>query len=564
MKKTITTIIFLLSLSLSAWSQEVQTATISPTFDDIPFSSMEVEGKLFHEGNIYLELNLQRKGAIQQNLGKVKTGGKDEKTIPAKAFVKLDNNLQVEVQDFFFYKTLLQGKVTYLKAPIKKGQMDVLAPAESIVPEEKLESKSENFFPAVSKNSITRSAGNDYEVSHLQPKVGLTLKGVKGLKIKYMEPSQYGFIKKDEKEYPLSNQDLGLNESESFFFGSYGQQTAVDKISGYSYGLFGINVKKDKTDIQFRRHLIYVISQEGKVKTHELESEKPLVASGTELIYAPLNQNPRPVEKVIFFQREVKRKSNPNPNKRNQRILVLDAKGELERNYFFERKENYFKYALTENLPNGDIFFMASGSNPSGIAYYVFGENGLKKGEIIESDHPLMKKMKFPRALIGDFRLFVYQKDLLPDGSMLLSTRVKSHAVVAGVAVKDYGKMFLKIGSDGSIVDGIFLSKEKAEGSQVEVSEYILARNEKEDIYLEESEIRMRFGEGESAPVLTASVGRLIHVNKETLEVKITKLYGGENRYFKILKIDKENRQLYTLFEHPLKMDPIHIGKYHY
>ncbi|MEL6134266.1 MAG: hypothetical protein AAFR59_12960, partial [Bacteroidota bacterium] len=297
---------------------------------------------------------------------------------------------------------------------------------------------------------------------------------------------------------------------------------------------------------------------------HNLTSEKPLVSSGTEVIYQTLEQNPRPVEKVVFFQREVKRKSNPNPNKRNQRILVLDANGELESNYFFERKENYFKYALTDLLPNGDIFFMGSGSNPIGIAYYVFGKDGLKKSEVIEMDHPLMKKMKFPRALIGDFRLYVYQRDQLPGGGMILSCRVKSHAMVAGVAVKDYGKLFLKMGEDGSIVDGIFIPKEKAEGPQVDISEYILARNEKEDVYLEESQISIRFGEGESAPLVKANVGRLITVNKETLEVKITQLKGRENRFFKVLKIDKENRQLYTLFEHPLQREAIHVGQYRY
>ncbi|MEL6134477.1 MAG: hypothetical protein AAFR59_14035, partial [Bacteroidota bacterium] len=145
MQKTIITIFLLFSITTCLWGQETKIATIKPEFKGIPFSMMNIEYAVFHQGNVYLELNLQRKGAIQQNLGKVKTGGKDEKTIPAKAFVKIDPNLNVEVSDFFFYKGLLTGNVTYLSAPIKKGQMDVLAPSETIVTEEKIEGNSDAF-----------------------------------------------------------------------------------------------------------------------------------------------------------------------------------------------------------------------------------------------------------------------------------------------------------------------------------------------------------------------------------------------------------------------------------
>ena len=79
--------------------------------------------------------------------------------------------------------------------------MDVLASSESIVAEEKIEGKSDTFFPYISEKSTTKSTRNDFEIPHIQPKVGMTLKGFKGLKIIFMEPSQYGVVKKDEKEY---------------------------------------------------------------------------------------------------------------------------------------------------------------------------------------------------------------------------------------------------------------------------------------------------------------------------------------------------------------------------
>ncbi|MEO1519073.1 MAG: hypothetical protein AAFV95_28995 [Bacteroidota bacterium] len=552
-------LLFLVSATqLSAQSNLI----IDSVFAGVSFDRIVVEDYAVADDGVYLAFKMSRKGAIQKKMGAVGSGGGDWTNLPAIALVKLSPDMKLISEEMHFFKKSGMGKVAYLSEPIVRGKIKTLAAPEKILSAQQAAQKLASFIPETSAaptaNSTTKTETPD--VPHYQMNMQFGGVGIKGVKVKNMEPGQYGFTKKSVQEYPIGRAELGLEENESLFYGTAGMLMAEDKIRGNSFGLFGIKVKKDKTDHQYFNHLLYTVGPDGKTQAQRLKTDKPLVAAQVFPIYADENQNPQPVDRILFVQREVKRKSNSSPNKLNRRVVLIDGEGKLLQDSKFPMLNQHNNWAKVTPMANNRLLLITSGNSPRGMAYYILGPDKMEYSEMIDSKHPLFKQFNFVQGPLPGYAFSPKGQVDYPDGSVLFSDELETAGTnSAGARVtRRTGRIHMKFDANGKLINMLRVPRRKAKNG------FLKHLEESDDvhIYLDLAELSLKNATGEV--IFEATNGVLNHVDKNALTLDQTVLEANGLKLFDIMKIDREARTFYLLFKNKLQASEFTVKKFSY
>ncbi|MEL6672232.1 MAG: hypothetical protein AAFR61_08560 [Bacteroidota bacterium] len=553
MKRIILIASLLLALGIDVRGQEAPFVKIDSVINGISFNRLKVENLVYADGALYLDLNMNRRGAMQNVNGSVRTGGKEWTNLPARYLVKYQPGLDKAQEEFFFYKPRGTGRVAYLDQPFSVSKSKVLAQPDKISTAEGGGKRVNAFIPEGEAMPAPKKEKRPkiVQVGHWQNSLPLTPKGVKKIKVKRMEPGQYGFDKKSVKEFDLTNDQIGLKADQSLAF-STGFLTAEDKINGHRFGLFGIKTKKDKSDGEFHNQLLFMVDSEGKAKHEVIKSEKPMIGVEALPIYEEVPQDPKPLEMILFLHRETKRKSNPKPDRTNHRLLAVNAQGEVLQNSTFKVLATQMKWLKSTPLPGGKFLMVGAGMRPGGISYYTFDQKGLVNSEIIDEQHPLYKNAKITRGMT--FYFAEGTQKTLPDGSVLFFDRLQHRAQTQGtldMTYYDYGRFYMKIDPAGKMVGALGIPRPKGVSTTKAANEVTLIKTDTREVYYERGAAS---GNGYK--------GQLVSINLETLEAKIIPLKAGKFTTFTNLAVDQKNGAIYATFINPARPTEVRIAQF--